>query len=576
MDGIAVRSVNTYGASETTPVQLALGREAIAVDTGDPLPPDCDGVIMIEDVHFVQPDTIEIIHPAIPWQHVRAVGEDIVATEMIIPANHQIRPIDVGAFLAAGVLDVAVHPQPLVAILPTGTELVQPGADLQPGDIVEFNSRIFAGLVSQWGGIPKRLEITADERESLRVAISSAVETADIVLVNAGSSAGSEDYTAGVIGELGTVLAHGVAIKPGKPVVLGEIKNKPVIGLPGYPVSSYLIMDMFVQPLVMAKTGLSLPEKTKIQASLSRKLVSPLGVEEFVRVKLGQVGDKIIATPISRGAGVLTSLIRADGILRVPRLSEGFEGGEGAAVELLRPFNEIENTTVVIGSHDITLDVLANFLRIKYPVASLSSAHVGSMGGLLAIKRGEAHCAGIQLLDEQSGIYNIAYLQRLLPEQPVVLINLAYREQGLIVAPVNRKNIRGLADLTAPGISFVNRQRGSGTRLLLDYHLAQLQIDPGSIQGYDHEEFTHMAVAAAVKAGAADAGLGIRAAANALGLEFRPGGEERFDLCSPAEFAETSYIARILEVISLAGFKEEVQKLGGYDLRDCGKIMYKQ
>ena len=379
MDGMAVKSISTYGASETTPVQLSVGREAIPVDTGDPLPPDCDAVIMIEDVHFFKSDMIEILHPSTPWQHVRAVGEDIIATEMILPANHMIRPIDIGAFLAAGVPEVAVHPKPKVAILPTGTELVQPGAELQPGDIVEFNSRIFAGMVAQWGGEPMRWGITADNRSSLREAINEALSKADVLLINAGSSAGSEDYTAGMIQEMGRVLAHGVAIKPGKPVVLGEIQGKPVIGLPGYPVSSYLIMDMFVQPLIMGKIGLVQPDKEKVQASVSRKLVSSLGVEEFVRVKLGQVGDSIIATPISRGAGVLTSLIQADGIIRVPSLSEGFKAGEPATVELLRPLREIENTTVVIGSHDITLDVLANYLRIKYPACSLSSAHVGSM-----------------------------------------------------------------------------------------------------------------------------------------------------------------------------------------------------
>ena len=572
MDGMAVQSADTYGASETRPVRLALGREAIPVDTGDPLPAACDAVIMIEDVHFVDANLIEILHPATPWQHIRAVGEDIVATEMILPANHQIRPIDLGAFLAAGVTEVRVHPKPKVAILPTGTELVQPGVALEPGQIVEFNSRIFAGMVTEWGGEPLRWEITPDEPASLQAAISAAVQQAEVVLINAGSSAGSEDYTAGIIQEMGRVLAHGVAIKPGKPVILGEIQGKPVIGLPGYPVSSYLIMDLFVQPLILTKIGLVEPEKERIQAAVSRKLASSLGVEEFVRVKLGQVGERIVATPITRGAGVLTSLIRADGIIRVPRLSEGFNAGEAATVELLRPLREIENTTVLIGSHDITLDVLANYLRLKYPAASLSSAHVGSMGGLSAILRGEAHCAGVHLLDAATGVYNVTYIQRLLPNRKVVLLNLVYRAQGLIVAAGNPKNIRGLEDLLPPGVTYVNRQRGSGTRLLLDYELDRAGLDAEQINGYEHEEFTHMAVAVAVKSGSADAGLGIQAAAQALGLDFIFIGEECYDLCIPEEFLATKHITRLQEIIQLPEFKAEVMKLGGYDLRRSGEI----
>jgi len=574
MDGMAVCSAGTYGASETTPVQLKVGEEAIPVDTGDPMPAGYDAVIMIEDIHYVQPDVIEIIHPATPWQHVRAVGEDIIATEMIVPTNHLIRPVDIGAFLAGGVSEVLVHPRPRVAILPTGTELVQPGSELLPGSIIEFNSRILGAMVKQWGAVALRREITVDDFESLKAAISSAVYEADIVLVNAGSSAGSEDYTADVIRTLGNVLVHGVATKPGKPVILGEIYGKPVIGIPGYPVSAFLIMELFIKPIIYQKVGLNPPETKKIEATVSRKLVSPMGVEEFVRVKLGQVGDKIIATPVSRGAGVLMSLVQADGMIRVPRLSEGYNGGSSAPVELFRPLEEIKDTTVIIGSHDITLDVLANFLRLKYPASSLSSAHVGSLGGLSAIRRGEAHCAGIHLLDEKTGAYNITYIKKLLPGRDVILVNLVYREQGLILAGGNPKDIRKLEDLTRPGVSFVNRQRGSGTRILLDYHLAELGIDTEDIHGYDHEEYTHMAVAVAVKAGAADAGLGIRAAAQALGLEFIGIAEERYDLCIPVEYWDTPHIQRLLKVMTLPEFKGEVIKLGGYDLRDCGKVIW--
>jgi len=498
MDGIAVRSVDTIGASEKTPITIRLGEGAVVVDTGDPLPEGCDAVIMIEDIHFTAEEFFEIISAATPWQHVRVIGEDIVATEMIVPANHRIRPIDIGGLLAGGITEIYVHPSPRVALLPTGSELVQPGSELKSGDIIEYNTRVFASLVEEWGGRPIRFDIAVDNYDLLKGLIIKAVEQSDIVLVNAGSSAGREDFTAEIVGDLGSVHTHGVAIKPGKPVILGIISGKPVVGVPGYPVSAILGMDLFVRPMVYSMLGSVAPSRPSVNAMASRKIVSSLGVEEFVRVKLGQVNQKIIATPISRGAGVIMSLIRADGILRVPRLSEGFNAGESVSVELLRPMEEVKETTVVIGSHDIALDVLANFLKVAHPEASLSSAHVGSLGGLNALKRGEAHFAGTHLLDEETGDYNISYIKRLLPDRKMVLVNLVYREQGLIVARGNPRGITGVQDLAGEGIRYINRQRGAGTRVLLDYKLKELGVNPEKIQGYEREEYTHMSVAAAV------------------------------------------------------------------------------
>ncbi|MCL2337765.1 MAG: molybdopterin biosynthesis protein [Firmicutes bacterium] len=574
MDGVAVRSADTLGASDATPKQLSLGRYALVVDTGDPLPPDCDTVIMIEDVHFIDEHTFEITAGAVPWQHVRVIGEDVVATEMIVPANHRLRPVDLGGILAGGVTAVAVHPRPRVALCPTGTELVEPGAALKPGDIVEYNSRVLGALVAEWGGVPVRLPITADNYEDLKKTLRRALDECDVVLFNAGSSAGREDYTAHLIGELGRVVTHGVAIKPAKPVILGEVNGKPVAGIPGYPVSAVLAADLFVKPVLYSKLGSVPPVPQKINVVMSRKIVSSLGSEEFIRVKLGRVGGKYIATPIARGAGLIMSMVRADGMLRVPRLSEGFNAGQEAPVELMRPLEEVQETTVVIGSHDIALDVLANQMRQKFPQAALSSAHVGSLGGLSALKRGEAHCAGTHLLDEETGDYNISYIKRLLSDRPVVLVNLVYREQGFIVAPGNPLGINGVEDLRAKNIPFVNRQRGAGTRILFDFKLKQQGISPDEINGYERDEYTHMAVAAAVASGSAGAGMGIRAAALALGLDFVPVVEERYDLCIPVEFYDTPYISRVLAVIAEPAFQAEVRALGGYDLRDCGRIMY--
>ncbi|MTI84893.1 MAG: molybdopterin biosynthesis protein [Firmicutes bacterium] len=575
MDGVAVIAADTFGASEAEPKELKLGDRAQVVDTGDPLPGDCDAVIMIEDVHFTGEEIFEITSAAVPWQHVRVIGEDVVATEMILPANHLLRPVDIGGVLAGGIPDIKVHPRPKVALLPTGTELVQPGEDLKPGDIVEYNTRVLGSMLAGWGAEPVRWKITEDDYETLKERLLQALHESDIVIMNAGSSAGREDFTAELIRELGTVLTHGVAIKPGKPVVLGEVRGKPVIGIPGYPVSAVLAADLFLKPLVFRKLACSLPEPQKVSVAVSRKIVSSMGTEEFVRIKMGQVGDKIVATPISRGAGVIMSMVRADGMLRIPRLSEGYNAGDNVEVELLRPLAEVRETTVAIGSHDIALDVLANFLRKNHPEATLSSAHVGSLGGLTALKRKEAHLAGTHLLDEETGEYNVSYIERLLKGRPIVLINLVHRQQGLIVAKGNPKNIKGVEDLVRDDIGYINRQRGAGTRILLDFKLKEKNIDPVTIQGYDREDYTHMSVAAAVASGSADAAMGILAAARALDLDFVPVVEERYDLCIPGEYYDTPYIQRLLEVMKMPEFRQEVESLGGYDLRDCGKVMWR-
>lgn len=575
MDGIAVRAADTFGASETAPVRLKLGSQAFPVDTGDPLPEDCDAVIMIEQVHRTAEDKVEIIAGAAPWQHIRPLGEDMVATEMIVPANHRLRPIDIGGILAGGITEVAVRALPQVAVLPTGTELVQPGDKLLRGSIIEYNSRIICGLVREWGGDPRRFPITADDYGTLRDIVARAVAENDVVVINAGSSAGSEDFTAAVIRELGEVVVHGVAIKPGKPVILGIVSGKPVIGVPGYPVSAVLNCELFLRPVVAAKAGVELPAREKLAAVFSRKVISPQGVDEFVRVKLGAVGDKTVATPVSRGAGVLTSLIRADGIVRIPRHMEGFDAGTPVEVELMRRPEEVAKTTVVVGSHDITLDLLANHLRVLQPDRSLSSAHVGSLGGLMALKRGEAHMAGMHMLDEATGEYNIPYIKRMLAGLPVVVVNLTYREQGLLVAKGNPKGIKDISGLARPDVSFINRQRGAGTRILLDYYLQKLGIKPEDINGYDREEYTHMTVAAAVAGGGADAGLGILAAARALDLDFVPVAQERYDLVIPAAFRDTEHITAVLTVLSREDFRQDVLALGGYDLRDMGTVVYR-
>jgi putative molybdopterin biosynthesis protein len=573
MDGVAVRAAETLGATETEPLRLAVPDQAIWVDTGDPLPPDRDAVIMAEHVQEIGEHEVEILASVAPWQHVRPLGEDMVATELVLPENHRIRPIDLGALAACGQIDVPVRRRPRIGIIPTGNELVSAGEALKPGDIIEFNSLMLAAAVSEWGGEAVRLAVAPDRPERVREALEHALASNDVVVVNAGSSAGSEDYTASAIAELGRVLVHGVAIRPGHPVILGVAEGKPVLGLPGYPVSTMLTAELFLRPLVFRLQGLAAPEQPKIEATMTRKLLSPMGEDEYLRVTLGRVGDRIVATPLTRGAGVVSSLVRADGIARIPRFSEGVHAGAAVSVELLRSLSEIERTIVAIGSHDLALDLLASFLQRVSPGTRLSSANVGSYGGLVALKRSEAHLAGSHLLDEVTGEYNRAFIRQVIPELEVILVNLSYRDQGWIVPRGNPKQVLALEDLTRAGVRFVNRQRGSGTRVLLDYELKQRSMDPAAIAGYEREEFTHMAVAAAVMSGAADVGLGILGAARALELDFVPLLRERYDLVVPREHYDSPLLQPLLQVIRSGEFRDAVEALGGYGVEDMGRVM---
>ncbi len=576
MDGICVHFSDLASASEASPIHLK-SDSFLPVNTGNALPAEYDAVVMIEDVHYSAEDEVELIHPATPWQHVRTIGEDIVATELILPEGHQIRPIDIGAMLATGVIKIEVISPPKALVIPTGSELIQPGEQSLPGQIVEFNSRILAGYLEEWGAVAERSLPIHDDPKALKEIILTAADKFDLVVLNAGASAGTKDFTSSVLAELGEVVVHGVAIKPGKPVILAMVADTPVIGLPGYPVSAILTMRLFVHEMIYGYFGRQLPPPQHAEAIMSRPLHSSMGVDQYVRVTLGKVGDKLMATPSGKGAGAVMSLVRADGLLTIPAGDEGIGAGEKVQIELLRSKAEVDATLVVIGSHDNILDLLANQLHRQQPLIRLSSAHVGSMGGIMAIRRGEAHLAGCHLLDEETGEYNISFIKKFIGSTPLSLINLCYREQGFIVQQRNPKNISTFKDITNGKLQFINRQSGAGTRLLTDKILRESEISPTEILGYEHEEYTHMSVAAAVANGSVDAGMGIRAAADALQLDFIPVTEERYDLIIPETFLTDQKVIQVLELIRTdTTFHDKILSLGGYNLRDSGKIMFKQ
>jgi len=588
MDGFAVRAEETAGAMPTAPVKLALGAQAAYLDTGDALPGWANAVIPIENVEALdendglaadvrRPHTIRIRAAAPPWQHVRPLGEDIVATQLVLPAGQVLRAVDLGAMAACGHDRVKVARKPRVAILPTGSELVPVGSAVRPGDIIEYNSLVLAAQVNAWGGEATRFPITPDDQEKIRAVVQQAALEYDLVLLNAGSSAGSEDFSASVIASLGDLLVHGVAVRPGHPVILGMIRNKdgqpaiPIIGVPGYPVSAALTGEIFVKPLLMRWLGRQPEEPLTVKATLTRKVTSPAGDDDYMRVAVGRVGERLLAAPLSRGAGVITSLVRADGLAILPRGTQGLPSGAEVSVRLYRSPGDLEHTLFAIGSHDLILDLMAQYLAARH--RRLVSANVGSQGGLVALRRGEAHLAGSHLLDPETGEFNLRYIREYLPGIPVVLVTLAGRQQGLLVPPGNPKGVHDLADLTRPDVTFVNRQRGAGTRVLLDYHLTILKVAPEAIRGYNQEEYTHLAVAAAVASGRADCGLGIAAAAQALELDFLPLFQERYDLVIPGEYYQSDLLAPLLDLLGDADFRQAVAALPGYDIKPMGTVV---
>lgn len=595
MDGVVVRAKDTYGASESSPVTLKVDQNFHFINTGNPIPRGFDAVIKIEDINLLNKVSeensrdvsgdfadnlkeenikeIKIFSAAFPGQHIRNIGEDIVANQLIVPINHKIRPVDMGALLAGGISKFLARKKPQITIIPTGDELIKPEDKITPGKIIEYNSKVIKGMISEWGGEALIYEIVKDISSDLKSILQKTVEESDIVVVLAGSSAGSKDFTSEIVRSLGEVLVHGVAIMPGKPTILGIISRTPVIGLPGYPVSTIISAEQFLKPLIFKKLGLLVLKREMIRVNMAQKVVSRLGNEEFLRVKLGKIGGEMMAFPLPRGAGVITSLTEADGLIRIPSLKEGLDYREETKTELLEELVKIKNNFIITGSHDLILDILKNELQENFSEFDIVSFNVGSLGGLMALKQSRTHLATSHLLDPESGEYNFPYLKKILPEKELVVINLTYREQGIMVKKGNPKKIKGLDDLTKENISFVNRQKGSGTRVLLDYLLKKKNINPSNIRGYFREEFTHLMVASTVTEENVDAGLGILSAAKAFNLDFIPVARERYDMIMPKEYYSDWRTQRLLDIIGSNKFKRRVMELGGYDLSRSGSVI---
>lgn len=571
MDGIALEAALTFGATGTAPVTLARDQYRY-VNTGDPLPDGCDAVIMLEDAVECGGGGIELKEAAAPWQHIRQIGEDICAGEMILPSYSRINPAALGAMIAGGTTELTVVKRPVAGFIPIGDELVPPTSDPKADEMLEFNSAIFSTMLHDWGAEAITYPIVGETPDKIHKALENALLECDIVIMGSGSSAGGEDPTAAVIADLGAVLYHGLAIKPGKTAILGYCGEKPVLGVPSYPISGIIIIEQLLRPIIEYLCHKPPELYRTVDAVLSKSVVSTRMYQEFIRVRMGYVNERLIATPLNRGSGIVTSFMKADGIIEIPQGVESYENGEAVNVRLLRSEEELRRSLVAIGSHDPLLDELSELLRVRYGDISMGSAHVGSIGGFIAVRRGEAHLAGAHLLDEETGEYNISFVRKYFPDGGVRLVECVKRIQGLILQKGNPKKILAVSDLAREGLSYVNRQKGSGTRILADYQCRKHNIDTSKIYGYNREEYTHTSVAALIAAGSADAGLGIYSAAKLYGLEFVPVCLEQYDLLIPDHAFALPMMQKLLDVLASDQFRKRLGELGGYILENPGCI----
>lgn len=575
MDGIAVASSATRGATENAPVALRLGTDAIAVDTGDPLPLGCDAVVMIEDVEQREDGTVAIRAATPPGQHVRGIGEDVVASEVVVGTRRRLQPADLAAIASTGVCEVDVVRRPRVGIITTGTELVDPSITIPPrGAILDSNGVLLEASVRRYGGVPRRYPRAIDDEALIAELLDRAIAECDVAVINAGSSAGTEDFTARIFAKRGELLVHGAAIRPGHPVVLGIAHEGerivPLLGIPGYPVSAAMCADLFLRPLIERFAQLEPVHDDELDVVVARKIFSTLGEDEYIRAVAARIGGRIVAFPLQRGAATIAALSRANCLITIPRFQEGLHAGTSVRARALRSLGAIDRSFLVVGSHDVAIDLLA--ASIAPDGIEIASANVGSITGLVALANGVAHMAGTHVLDPRSRTYNDAAVARYGPAGPVALIHFARREQGLIVAPGNPLGLQSLRDVVERRARFVNRQKDAGTRILLDAILADAGIERDAVDGYERIEFTHVGVAALVADGTVDCALGIAAAAAVLGCDFVPLAQEPYELAVLARDLEDPRVARIVEALRSADLRERIERLGGYDCACAGDV----
>ncbi|MHA1582946.1 MAG: molybdopterin biosynthesis protein [Candidatus Baldrarchaeia archaeon] len=602
MDGYAVKAADTFGAREDKPVKLKIiGKvkvgfkpeihvnkgEAAEIGTGAPMPSGANAVVMVE---YTEEENgyVKIFKPVVLGENVQSAGSDIMVGELVLREGQLLTSREIGVLAAIGKVSVKVYRKPKVAVISTGDEIVKAGEKLPYGKIYDINGPSIFSAVKECGGEPIFIGIAKDDVKEIIDMIREGFEKADIVITSGSTSAGVKDVLYQIVDQLGEpgVIVHGIKIKPGKPTVIAIVDNKPLFGLPGYPTSALTIFRLIVAPVIRKMAGLPpVVQEDTVSAVLKTKIYAPLGRKYLVSVSLAKdKNGNLVAVPTPGGSGTITNLANADGYFEIPEDIEFVDEGEGVRVKLFSKDIKLPDL-VFIGSHCLGVDLIYKLMRKHWPNINMRILNVGSTGGFMAIKRGEADIAGVHLLDEKTGTYNIPFIEKFGLKNKAVLVRGYIREQGFIVAKGNPKDFQGFPDLLREDIRFINRNKGSGTRTLVDIELKKLAKKlnlsfedlTSKIKGYDVEAKTHSAVASAVLHGKADVGLGIRTVAEMFNLEFIPIAEENYDFLISIDSVNKQSIKLFLEILKSEEFKIKLKKeFKRIETRDdTGKIIYK-
>ncbi|CAO4133562.1 molybdopterin biosynthesis protein [Methylorubrum extorquens] len=574
VDGFALRAADSEGANAARPRRLALNREILAcgvaptgsvatgtatpIATGGMIPRGADAVVMVEQTEFFEDAlAIDVTGPVRPGQFVGYAGADMASGETVLRKGAVVTAREIGMLAACGLAEIAVVRRPRVAVLSTGDELVAPGGELRPGAIYDSNGAIVAASVAENGGEPVPLGIVRDDEAALDGALRDALAQSDLVVLSGGTSKGAGDVSHRILSRLGPpgILVHGVALKPGKPLCLAVAEGKAVVVLPGFPTSAMFTFHEFVVPLVRALAGLPPREEEAVSARLPQRLTSELGRTEFVMASLAQAADGLVALPLPKGSGSVTAFSQADGFFAVPAARSGVEAGETVSVVRLGAGVRPPDLTI-IGSHCIGLDRVIGLLAERGFRAR--TVWVGSAGGLAALRRGECDLAAMHLLDPETGRYNAPFLE------PGMKLALGWRRLQGVVFLKNDARFEGRsaadavnAALADPDAVMVNRNAGSGTRLLVDG-----LIGAARPAGFWNQPRSHNAVAAAVAQGRADWGVAIASVATAYGLGFLPLAQEHYDFAYREADREKPALAAFLALLGTRAADAALNELG--------------
>ena len=581
MDGYALMSALTSGAAPATPVVLS--RENFAwVNTGMPVG-EADSVVMVEDTsEDAGPGAIKIFKSLVQGENVRAVGEDVMRGALLACRGEKVTPALASLFLCAGISGVPVITKPRTIFIPTGNEIISPerwlgDEQIEPGLVAESNSTYASAMFSNWGYELTVSPILPDDPKVIADAIRRASLDYDVILLSAGSAKGRRDHSAEIFRDLGRILFRHVRMKPGRPAMAAEINERPAICVPGFPMSCAVTLWSLVYPLLKVMSGERVDTNGNeyvaeamgsigdLYAGLTTNHSSPSGIGEWMRVKCALVDGKKLCWPMPSGASVLRALAESDGISMIPEESLEIPKGSGITIMLTRHV-DFAKRLLFQGSDDPAFGLLVSFVACRG--AELVIRAVGSMGGLAALGRGEAHLAASHLLDASTGEYNTSFIEQFARGREWRRMLIFNREQGIMTAPGNPKNIRSFEDLASGGVMFENRQPGAGTRVLLDYMLGDKKIAPSSLPGYDRISITHLEAANKVASGVADATLGIKAAADAIGLHFIPVAHEPYELVFSEEFYGHPAAEYFLNAIKSAEWRDAVRNMGGYQFTE--------